>query len=100
MLPITNHKVVHVPHALAVIAALIGLIAALSWDHQSTQSEVTAAPQAMIAKDSKDHDELQDAPAEESDPASNPQQSSQPSGGQQWGSNGVFPLFLPVSQDR
>lgn len=98
MLPITNHKVVHVPHALAVIAALIGLIAALSWDHQSTQSEVTAAPQAMIATDSNDHDELQDAPAEDVAPASG-SKPSQPSGGQQWGSNGVFPLFLPISQD-
>ena len=100
MLPITNHKVVHVPHALAVIAALIGLIAALSWDHQSTQSEVPTAPQAMIVTESNDNDELQDVPAEGIDPASNPQQSSKPSGGQQWGSSGVFPLFLPANQGR
>ena len=32
MLPITNHRVLHVPHSLAVGAAIVGLFVALSWD--------------------------------------------------------------------
>ena len=32
MLPITNHRVLHVPHSLAIGAAIVGLFVALSWD--------------------------------------------------------------------
>lgn len=32
MLPITNHRVMHVPHSLAIGAAIVGLIVALSFD--------------------------------------------------------------------
>ncbi|HMB38640.1 MAG TPA: hypothetical protein VKO85_06145 [Wenzhouxiangellaceae bacterium] len=32
MLPITNQRPFHIPHSIATIAAIVGLITALSWD--------------------------------------------------------------------
>lgn len=32
MLPITNQRAFHIPHSIATAAAIVGLIAALSWD--------------------------------------------------------------------
>ncbi|MEM7054382.1 MAG: hypothetical protein AAF446_07510 [Pseudomonadota bacterium] len=96
MLPITNHKVVHVPHALAVIAALIGLVAALSWDYHANDTDTSVISQPVVTAESSANDEIND---ENSDQPGGPTQTPGSSGGQAWGSNGVFPLFLPVSQD-
>jgi hypothetical protein len=32
MLPITNQRAFHIPHSIATVAAIVGLITALSWD--------------------------------------------------------------------
>lgn len=32
MLPITNHRTIHVPHSLATLAAIVALITALGWN--------------------------------------------------------------------
>lgn len=49
MLPITNHRVLHIPHGLAIGAAIVGLIVALSWDRpQATDRAAVAPPPPMI----------------------------------------------------
>lgn len=50
MLPITNHRVLHIPHSLAIGAAIVGLIVALSWDRpQNPVVEATATAPPLIA---------------------------------------------------
>ncbi|MDT8448612.1 MAG: hypothetical protein RQ847_00425 [Wenzhouxiangellaceae bacterium] len=52
MLPITHHRIVHVPHGIALIAALVALIAALGWqksepvvpESQTAVSQLATAP--------------------------------------------------------
>ena len=96
MLPITNHKVVHVPHALAVIAALIGLVAALSWDYHVSETDAAMASKPVVVQPNSDNDELNDAKNGQSGGSS----PSPPAGGAAaWDSDVVFPLFLPISQD-
>lgn len=43
MLPITNQRVIHVPHSLATLAAIVALITALSWTSDPADADRTAA---------------------------------------------------------
>ncbi len=55
MLPITNHRVLHIPHGLAIGAAIVGLIVALSWDRpQATDHAATASPPMITIEDDRD----------------------------------------------
>ena len=96
MLPITNHKVVHVPHALALIAALIGLAAALSWDYHANEKEIPVITKPIATTESSSTHIIDN---EEDEPHGGSSQPPGSSGGQAWGSHGVFPLFLPITQD-
>ena len=57
MLPITNHRVLHVPHGLAIGAAVVGLFVALSWDRpQATANDSSLVAPSIVSMD-------EDAPA-------------------------------------
>jgi len=66
MLPITNQRVVHVPHSLATLAALVALILALSWDTDgagrlgsAAEGDAAApvtAPQTVSERREAEHD--------------------------------------------
>lgn len=43
MLPITNQRVIHVPHSLATLAAIVALVTALSWESDPAHADRTAA---------------------------------------------------------
>ena len=44
MLPITNHRTVHVPHSLATLAAIAALVTALGWNSVEGGSSTAEAP--------------------------------------------------------
>lgn len=53
MLPITNHRV-HVPHSLAIGAAIVGLVVALSWERPAdpaAELAPTAPPMVTLEDD-------------------------------------------------
>lgn len=53
MLPITNHRVIHIPHSLATLAAIAAVVTALSWDRSDPgagrESVQTATEHGVIA---------------------------------------------------
>lgn len=49
MLPITNHRVMHVPHSLAIGAAIVGLVVALSFDRPDREPLDTNSSSAVVA---------------------------------------------------
>ncbi|NKI34063.1 hypothetical protein HFP89_02635 [Wenzhouxiangella sp. XN79A] len=51
MLPITNHRVVHIPHSLAVGAAIVGLVVAMNWDRPQDAGEPPPAPAMVTLED-------------------------------------------------
>jgi hypothetical protein len=52
MLPITNHRVLHVPHGLAIGAAVVGLVVALNWDRpQATATDLSLAAPSIVSMD-------------------------------------------------
>ncbi|MEM1080910.1 MAG: hypothetical protein AAGH65_04945 [Pseudomonadota bacterium] len=89
MLPITNHKV-HVPHAIALAAALVGLVAAFSWDIEDVREPMLAQQTAGVMSSDQHH----------ADPAAEPDETpdggaGSPIQGTDWSSTPVMPLFLP-----
>lgn len=48
MLPITNHRGIHIPHSLATAAAIIALVTALGWDASDSDSTVMEASRAPV----------------------------------------------------
>jgi hypothetical protein len=46
MLPITSRRVIHVPHSLATLAAILALVTAMGWDFASSDIDRTAASPA------------------------------------------------------
>lgn len=57
MLPITNHRVMHVPHSLAIGAAIIGLIVALSFDRPDREPAEANGRVASVTVDEPRRDE-------------------------------------------
>lgn len=92
MLPITNHRVLHIPHGVAMGAAIIGVVVALSWERpQATVTEAAQVTQsAAIATDEPGDRAL--------DVASPRREGGDPRGREML--PGFGPLVLPFSQER
>ncbi|GEM_PF-2568211 len=90
MLPITNHKV-HIPHAIALAAALIGLVAALSWDFRSSDLNSTRISSTVVNTEHSNMDDSSEPSAKQASSGGGASPSSQ------WSSSPVLPLFLPAS---
>jgi len=98
MLPITKHRVFHIPHSLATLAAIAAVMTALSWDRPDRIAQTgearPAAEQAMIAggSDAAGPEPTPDAPEE-----SGVSDCSRCTGG---GLSGLLPLVLPGASTR
>ena len=87
MLPITNHRV-HIPHSLAIGAAIVGLVVALGWEGPvRTNADTAPADPPMVT--------LED----DSGPALDPVRDREPSRGREM-LPGFGPLVLPFSPGR
>ncbi|MBL36914.1 MAG: hypothetical protein CMP07_00740 [Xanthomonadales bacterium] len=90
MLPITNQRAVHIPHSIATAAAIIGLIAALSWDVSG--NEATRPDAAGVALDHVASISAQEPEAPGEKPA---QPRSGASDAEPGTFSGLLPLVLP-----
>lgn len=89
MLPITNHRVLHVPHSLAIGAAVVGLTVALSWDRpQATATESSVAASSVIT--------MEDGSSVDKD---TPSPGREDAGGREM-LPGFGPLVLPFAPSR
>lgn len=90
MLPITNQRAFHIPHSIATAAAIIGLIAALTWDVSDNES--TRPDAAGISLDHVTSISTQEAesPGEVPSPARPGATDAEPGA-----FSGLLPLVLP-----
>lgn len=89
MLPITNHRVLHIPHSLAIGAAVVGLVVALSWDRpQAPDAGVPTASSTLITIEDDDAGERTDPRPGRDDPRGREMLP------------GFGPLVLPFSPER
>ncbi len=90
MLPITNHRV-HVPHGLALGAAVVGLVIALNWERPADSSADLAPPApAMVT--------LEDDSRHSIDPGTPGRDRETPRGREML--PGFGSLFLPFAPGR
>ena len=104
MLPITTHRSFHVPHTLAVAAALAALIAAFGWSaDQATLADAEVQTAELVADAEAGHD------PETRHLQSNARTTADGSTGQGCGrsgsclrehSPGLFPFVLPALPSR
>lgn len=90
MLPITNQRAFHIPHSIATAAAVIGLIASLSWDVSDND---TAMPDA--AGVTLDHVTSMTAPKAESPGEAPSPTRTGATEAEPGGFSGLLPLVLP-----
>jgi hypothetical protein len=90
MLPITKRRVIHVPHSLATLAAIVALATALGWNAASSDvgDRTAASPSGA-------------APAERAaDTASEPATSADSHRDRRPSVSGLLPLVLPSVSGR
>lgn len=90
MLPITNQRAIHVPHSIATAAAIIGLIAALSWDVSYNEADRPDAAGIALDHVASISAQEPEAPGETPSP-----QRSGASEGEPGTFSGLLPLVLP-----
>jgi hypothetical protein len=97
MLPITNHRVIHVPHSLATLAAIVALITAIGWKSSAPDPERTAATPAQTVGVERSADSAADSATESAANAARPASGS---GEQRPSVSGLLPLVLPSISGR
>lgn len=90
MLPITNQRAFHIPHSIATVAAIVGLITALSWDVSGNE-----ASGGDVAGISIDH--VASIPAQDADPTVEAHEPAGQGGREREPGvlSGLLPLVLP-----